>query len=387
MTNDSLLLVGGSVFDPVTGSTNRADVRLDGQVVDAVGEGLSANDSKVIDVTGLLLTPGWVDLHTHVFYGQDLGVDPAALGPPSGVTTMIDTGSAGAHLFGAFVAASANRSGPHVWNFLNVSSIGTTSILLAGELKTLEYVNEAAAIACARAYPERIIGIKARVSSDVSGANAPEVLRRARAIADELDLPLMLHVGPPPLGLPDALALLGAGDIVTHAFTALAEPRLAVDGHVIGEALAARDRGVIFDVGHGMSGFDAVVARNAITAAFLPDTISTDAHAYSIGSVRGLPTVANKFLALGLTLPQVLSRVTLAPARAAGVDRLGIGQLIPGGPADVTAIRMINQPTDFVDPQGNRFSGQSSIQVELTIQGGAVVFDGKLPSLVQRTLG
>lgn len=387
MKDGSLLLLGGTVFDPVTGSTSRADVRMKGQVLDAVGEGLPANDSRVIDVTGLLLTPGWVDLHTHVFYGQDLGVDPVALGPPSGVTTMIDTGSAGAHLFGAFVAASANRNGPHVWNFLNVSSIGTTSIRLAGELKTLEYVDVAAAIACARAYPEQIIGIKARVSSDVSGTNAPEVLRRARVIADELGLPLMLHVGPPPLGLPDALAVLGSGDIVTHAFTALAEPPLAANGHVIAEALAARDRGVIFDVGHGMSGFDAVVARNAIAAAFLPDTISTDAHAYSIGSVHGLPTVANKFLALGLTLPEVLSRVTLAPARAAGVDGLGIGQLVPGGPADVTAIRMIDQPTDFVDPQGNRFSGQSSIQVELTVQDGSVVFDGRLPSLGQRTLG
>jgi len=387
MNEEALLLFGGSVFDPVTGTTRRADVRIKGQVVDAIGDGLPTNDSKVIDVTGLLLTPGWVDLHTHVFFGQDLGVDPVALGPPSGVTTMIDTGSAGAHLFGAFVAASLNRNGPHVWNFLNVSSIGTTSIQLAGELKTLEYVDEAAAIACARANPERIIGIKARVSADVCGANAPEVLRRSRAIADELDLPLMLHVGPPPLKLPEVLALLSAGDIVTHAFTALAEPPLAANGHVLAEVLAARDRGVLFDVGHGMSGFDAVVARNAIAAGFLPDTISTDAHAYSIGSVHGLPTVVNKFLALGLTLPEVLSRVTLAPARAAGLDRLNIGQLVPGGPADVTAIRIIDKTTEFVDPQGNKFSGQSSVQVEMTIQGGSVVFDGKLPSLVQRTLG
>lgn len=383
MNEAPLLLRGGSVFDPVTGSTRRADVRMGGHVVDDVGAGLRANGSKVIDVTGLLLTPGWVDLHTHVFVGQDLGVDPAALGPPSGVTTMIDTGSAGAHLFGAFVAASLTRSGPRIWNFLNVSSIGTTSILLAGELATIGYVDEAAAVACARAYPDRIIGIKARASGNVCGDNAPEVLRRSRAIADELNLPLMLHIGPPPPTLPEVLAVLRAGDIVTHAFTALAEPRLAANGRVLAEAQAARDRGVLFDVGHGMSGFDAVVARDAIAAGFLPDTISTDAHTYSIGSVLNLPAVVSKFLALGLTLREVLTRVTLAPARAAGLDGLSIGLLVPGGPADVTAIRMIDERTDFEDPQGNRFSGHLSVQVELTVQGGSVVFDGKSQSLAQ----
>ena len=300
---------------------------------------------------------------------------------------MIDTGSAGAHLFGAFVAATMHRNGPRIWNFLNVSSIGTTSILLSGELKTLEYVDETAAISCVRAYRERIIGIKARVSSDVSGTNAPEVLRRARAIADEVELPLMLHVGPPPLRLPEVLALLREGDIVTHSFTALAEPRLAADGRVLSEVLAARERGVIFDVGHGMSGFDAVVARDAIAAGFPPDTISTDAHAYSLASVHGLPSVVNKFLALGLTLPEVLYRVTLAPARVAGLDRHGIGQLVPGGPADVTAIRRVDQPTNFEDPQGNRFTGESSVDVELTVQSGVVVFDRGVSFRVPLTPG
>jgi dihydroorotase len=377
MSEALLLLRGGSVFDPVTGSTRRADIRVRGRVVDDVGADLPANGSTVIDVTGLLLTPGWVDLHTHVFVGQDLGVDPVALGPPSGVTTMIDTGSAGAHLFGAFVAASLNRSGPRIRNFLNVSSIGTTSILLAGELATISYVDEAAAVACARAYPDQIIGIKARASGNVCGDNAPQVLRRSRAIADELNLPLMLHVGPPSPTLPDLLAVLRAGDIVTHSFTALAEPRLAAHGRVLAEARTARDRGVLFDVGHGMSGFDALVARSAIAAGFLPDTISTDAHAYSVRLVHGLPAVASKFLALGLTLPEVLTRVTLAPARAAGLDGLGIGLLVPGGPADVTAVRVTAERTVFEDPQGNRFRGHLSVQVELTVQGGSVVFDGK----------
>jgi len=384
--SEVLLLRGGSVFDPATASAQTADVRLRGAVVDAVGPGLATNGGEVIDVAGLLVTPGWVDLHTHVFVGQDLGVDPAAVGPPSGVTTMIDTGSAGAHLFGAFAAGTLTRSGPRIRSFLNVSSIGTTSILLAGELATIGYVDEASAIACAREYPDQIIGVKVRASGNVCGDNAPEILRRSRAIADELNLPLMMHVGPPPPTLPDVLAVLRAGDIVTHSFTALAEPRLAADGRVLAEARAARERGVLFDVGHGMSGFDAIVARDAIAAGFPPDTISTDVHAYSIESVVGLPAVVSKFLALGLTLPEVLARVTLAPARAAGLHALGLGRLLPGGPADLTAIRVIGGDTNFVDPQGNRFSGRSTVRVELTVQAGAVVFDGRPEPVAQSVL-
>ena len=370
-----LLLRGGSVFDPFTGSVQVADVRLSGARVDAIGPRIEPDGGTVIDVSGLLLTPGWVDLHTHVFVGQDLAVDPAVLGPQSGVTTMIDTGSAGAHLFGAFAAGTLTRPGPRIRNFLNVSSIGTTSILLAGELATLEYVDEVAAVACARAHPDQIIGIKVRASGNVCGVHAPEVLRRSRAIADQADLPLMVHLGPPSPTLPEILAMLRKGDIITHCFTALAEPRLVSDGRVLMEVKRARERGVLFDVGHGMSGFDAVVARQAIEDGFPPDTISTDAHAYSIEGVTGLPEVASKFLALGLTLPEVLERVTLAPARAARLEALGIGTLALSGPADVTAVRVVDGQTTFSDPQGNRFGGPRAVRVELTVQAGAVVFD------------
>lgn len=382
-----LILRGGSVFDPQTGSIGPADVRLSGAVVDAIGPDLPASGGREVDVTGLLLTPGWVDLHAHVFVGQDLGVDPAVLGPPSGVTTMIDAGSAGAHLFGAFAAATLTRPGPRIRNFLNISSVGTTSIRLSGELRTLAYVDEAACVACAREHPDQIIGVKVRASRDVAGENGPEALRRARRVADALSLPLMVHVGPPLPRLPDVLAMLGAGDIVTHSFTALAEPTLAGptlagptlggDGRVLDEAWAARQRGVLIDVGHGMSGFDAGVAGAAVRAGFLPDTISTDAHAYSIGTVVGLPSVATKFMALGLTLAQTLERVTLAPARAAGLAALGVGQLTAGGPGDVTAIRVLDEDVAFVDPQGNAFSGRARIRVELTVQAGSIVFDGR----------
>jgi dihydroorotase len=377
-----LILRGGSIFDPRAGSIGPADVRLSGTVVDAIGPDLPSCGGREVDVTGLLLTPGWVDLHTHVFVGQDLGVDPAALGPASGVTTMIDAGSAGAHLFGAFAASTLTRPGPRIRNFLNISSVGTTSIRLSGELRTLAYADESACVACAREHPGQIIGVKVRASRDVAGENGPEALRRARRVADALSLPLMVHVGPPLPLLPDVLAVLGAGDIVTHSFTALAEPTmaepaLAGHGRVLDEAWAARQRGVLIDVGHGMSGFDARVAGAAVRAGFLPDTISTDAHAYSIDTVGGLPSVATKFMALGLTLAQVLERVTLAPARAAGLAALGVGRLTAGGPGDVAAIRVIDEAVAFVDPQGNAFSGQKRIQVELTVQAGSIVFDGR----------
>ena len=229
-------------------------------------------------------------------------------------------------------------------------------------------------MACVRAHPEQVVGIKARASGNVCLENGPEVLRRSRDIADEVGLPLMLHLGPPRPVLPEMLAVLRAGDILTHCFTDLARPRLVEGERVLAEVLDARERGVVFDVGHGMSGFDAVVARRAIKEGFVPDTISTDVHAYSVGKVGGLPEVANKFLALGMPLAQVLTAVTLSPARAAGLDRSAVGRLVPGGPADVTAVRVVELERDFEDPQGHHFSGSTSLEVALTVQAGSVLF-------------
>jgi dihydroorotase len=370
-----LLLCGGNIFDPESATWTRADLLIaDGQIADRAD---ARATPQTVDVSRLLVTPGLIDLHTHVFVGQDLGVDPDVVGPPSGVTTFIDTGSAGAHLFGAFRRSVLDRCASRVRAFLNISTIGTTSILCGGELENLGYCDEDATVACAQANSDVIIGIKVRASGNVVGASGGEPLRRARRVADRLDLPLMVHLGPAPPSTEEILSVLRAGDILTHCCTGFGDNALIQHGRLRAAAQAARRRGVLFDVGHGMSGFDAVVAQGMVDAGFVPDTISTDLHAYSLTSAEDLPTVMSKLMALGLTLEDVLTRATLAPARCAGLADTGVGTLRPGAPADITAFELVDGPVTYRDPSGHAFTGHARLRAAMTIRGGAIVHDGR----------
>ncbi|GAA2360186.1 amidohydrolase/deacetylase family metallohydrolase [Dactylosporangium salmoneum] len=351
------VLRGGLVCDPETGTLAPGDVVVrDGRIAGTAGPG-----DRVVDVSGLVVTPGLVDLHTHVFVGQDLGVDPDVLGPPSGVTTMVDTGSAGAHLFGAFVRGTVEQARTRIGAFINISTVGTTSILLSGELKTLPYVDPAACRAAIAEHRERIIGVKVRASADVAGDNGVVALDRAREVADAEGLPLMVHLGPPPASLADILARLGPGDVLTHCFTGLSGTPYTERGRVVDLVCEARQRGVLFDVGHGMCGFDLEQARAAVGAGFLPDTISSDLHTYSRDIVGGLPDVMAKFLGLGVALPEVVRRTTVAPARVAGLDGAGVGTLRAGAPADVAVLRVTEDPAP-------------AVSAVLTVRAGEIVY-------------
>ncbi|GGM25910.1 amidohydrolase family protein [Dactylosporangium sucinum] len=346
-----LVLRGGLVCDPEAGTLAAGDVVVrDGRI----GGTAEATD-EIVDVSGLVVTPGLVDLHTHVFVGQDLGVDPDEAGPPSGVTTMVDTGSAGAHLFGAFVRGTVERVRTRIGAFINISTVGTTSILLSGELKTLPYVDVAACRAAIAEHRDRIIGVKVRASADVAGDNGVVALDRAREVADAEGLPLMVHLGPPPASLADILARLGPGDVLTHCFTGLSGTPYTEHGRVIDLVAEARQRGVLFDIGHGMCGFDLEQARAAVAAGFLPDTISSDLHTYSRPIVGDLPAVMAKFLGLGVALPEVVRRTTLNPARIAGFD--GVGTLRPGAPADIAVLRVTE-----------------TVEAVLTVRAGEIVY-------------
>ncbi|MCW2797867.1 MAG: amidohydrolase [Nocardioides sp.] len=371
-------MFGGLVYDPDAGSRRNADIEIaDGRIV-RVQPRLSREgyDARV-DATGLTVSPGLVDFHTHVFAGQDLGVDPDLWGPQNATTTFVDAGSAGAHLFGAFRRGVIDSSASRVVAFLNISSIGTTSILLSGELRTLAYSDEDACVDCVEANRDRIVGIKVRASGDVAGDNGATALRRARRVADRVGLPLMVHVGPKLPEVDDILGELRAGDIMTHCCTGLGDNGLALNGALRPSALDAQQRGVHFDVGHGMGGFDVTVARSMLAAGIVPSTISTDIHAYSTHTVLSLPSILSKFLALGLSLEDVLHRATLGPARLVGLDREGIGTLRPGAPGDLALLRSISAPTNFVDTRGHDFTGTERLETAMTLRAGAVVYNAQ----------
>lgn len=375
---DALLLHGGTVVDPEAGGRRRADVLIvDGRIA-AVGEAPECPEgARRVDVGGLLVTPGLVDLHAHVFVGQDLGVDPDLVGPASGTTTFVDTGSAGGHLFGAFRRGTIDRAQARVRAFLNISSIGTTSILLAGELENLAYCDEEVAAICAAEHSDLVIGIKVRASGNVVGSSGAEPMLRARRVADRLGLPLMIHLGPAPPGSDEIMAELRAGDVLTHCYTGFEDNRLFRDGRVRASVLAARERGVVFDVAHGMSAFDAEVATDMLAAGFRPDTISSDVHAYSLEAVGDLPAVMSKFLALGMGVEDVIACATLKPAVHAGLAADGVGTLRPGAPADVAAFELVEGPVSYADTRGGTFTGSSRLRTALTVQAGSIVHDAR----------
>jgi len=352
-----LVLRGGTI------SGRTGDLWISGPRIARPGDA-----TREIDVAGKLVVPGLIDMHAHVFAGQDLGVDPDVVGPANGTTTFIDTGTAGAHTFGAFRRGTIERAVPRIRAFLNISTIGITSMLLAGEAETLAYCDVDACVGAAREHADRILGVKVRASANVVGANGDEPLLRARAAADKLGRPLMVHIGEAPSGIETVLAHLGSGDVLTHCFSGWRDNGLLdADGRIRASVLEAQQRGVIFDVGHGMRSFDSEVARALLDQGFAPDTISSDVHAYTQAR---LPEVLSKFLALGLSLDEVIARATSGPARALGM--VG-GTLQPGEPADVAVLELVERPVEFEDTWGHAFGGSAVLRPVLTIQGGEVV--------------
>lgn len=365
-----VVLRGGTVHDPSTGRAYVRDVRIDGGVI---ADGDARPGDRVIDVTGRIVAPGLVDLHTHVFAGQDLGVDADGVAFPSGTTTMIDTGSAGAHLIGAFRASTLQRSRVGIRAFLNIATIGATSILLGGELRAPWYVSEEEAVAAIEANRDFVVGVKVRASANVGGEHTRPALAAARRVADRVSLPLMVHLGPPPVGVDEIADSLREGDILTHAFTGWSGNAVVDDdGRIRPSVARARERGVLLDIGHGASGFSLEVARRMLAEGQPPDTISTDLHAYSSKVVGDLPQVMSRFLALGMPFGDVLRCTTVTPARAVG---LAVGELTPGSRADVTVLELVDADVEYADGFGATIRASHELRAVKTFLAGQQVYE------------
>ncbi|GAB2822412.1 amidohydrolase/deacetylase family metallohydrolase [Alpinimonas psychrophila] len=367
---DSVVLRGGTVFEGEGSEGVVRDVRIENGKISGQDHGVG---DVVIDVSGLVVAPGLVDMHTHVFAGQDLGVAADEVAFRSGTTTVLDAGSVGAHLIGAFRASTIDRSSVRVRAMLNISSIGATSIMLGGELLSPWYVSEGAAIDAIEANRDFVVGVKVRASVDVGGEHTSAALASARRVADHVGLPLMVHLGPSPASIDEIAESLRAGDIITHAFTGW--PGNGILNETFGlrnTVRAARERGVLLDIGHGMSGFSLEVARHMLAGGEPPDTISTDIHSYSRESVIDLTTVLSKFLALGMTLPEVLRCASSAPAKALG---LVVGTLATDSVADVAVLEREMGTFHFRDGFGGAVSGGERLRCVMTFSGGRLVHD------------
>jgi len=369
-----LLLAGGRVMDPCNGIDAVADVAIRNGHIAQVGPDLACQSAgEVRDARGLLVVPGLIDLHTHVYHkATSYGVDPDAVALRSCVTTMVDAGSAGAGNFAGlrdFVMSSALT---RLLAYLNISFPGIYAFergVMAGEaadrvLLSVDHCREVA-----RLHPGTIVGIKVRLGGAVSGDVGIEALDRAIQAAAPLGLPVMTHIGRPRPGYAEILDRLRPGDVLTHCFRPAPNAPVDEDGHVLPALWAARARGVLFDIAHGMGAFGFESAQAALDDGFAPDIISSDVHSLSVnGPAHDLLHTMSKLLACGVQLTDVIRMATVGPARA--LRRQDLGHLGQGAPADVSLLRVAEVPLAFIDAVGVRRQGVSLLRPAGLVRAG-----------------
>ncbi len=369
-----LIIRGGRVIDPSQDLDAVMDVAFAGGKVAAVGRSLEAGPKTDLrDVSGLIVTPGLIDLHTHVYWGgTSLGIDAEEFCRLSGVTTAVDTGSAGPGNFPGFRRHVIEKSAVRILAYLHVSHAGIYGFsknVMVGESEEIRLMDPAGAVETVNQNRDVIVGIKVRIGRRSSGTQGWSALGIALDVAKEAGMPLMLHLDHPPPSYDEVVARLRPGDIMTHAFRPFPNSPATAQGTVRRSALEARARGVLFDIGHGMASFSFKVARAMIANDFYPDTISSDVHALCInGPAFDQVTTLSKFLLLGLSLPEVVKMSTVNAAMA--LRRPELGTLKPGSPGDATILSLREGEFGFVDVVGERVASRQKLFSEGVVLAG-----------------
>jgi dihydroorotase len=373
-----LLLRGGHVIDPKNRINERRDVAIRSGRIAAVAANIDpASATRTVEVPGLYVTPGLIDEHVHIYagtgerssYAGDLSVYPDGFSFRSGVTTVADAGCAGWRNFEDFKTKIIDRSRTRVFAFLNIIGAGMRGGQFEQNLGDMEVKPTAD---MANRHKNVIVGIK---TAHYAGPEFTPV-ERSVEVGTRAEIPVMVDFGRdfPQRRLEELLAnKLRAGDIYTHLYSGIRR-ELTPDGHANPGLAIGRKRGILFDVGHGGGSFSWQVAVPIVKEGFLPDTISTDLHTGSMNAgMKDMLNVMSKFLALGLSLEDVILRSTWNPARS--IKRENLGHLTVGAPADVAVLRVERGDFGFVDSFGARMRGNQRLDCELTLRDGRIVYD------------
>ena len=377
--NFDLLLTGGTVLNPATSVNQKLDVGIVGNRVAAIQADLPrVNTKRVLDVSGCYVTPGLIDFHVHSYWGVNpYGCDLDALCLATGVTTTMDAGSAGPVNFFGFRKLVNETSKTRMLGFVALAQHGVLNE--PGELVNLGFADSDGAAQTVEDNRDIGVGIKVRLHKKSIGENSRAALCLAIKAGEATRTPIMVHVGDTAISMEEIAGTLRPGDIITHCYTPQRPSIIDEQGKLLPEVRKAKERGVIFDVGHAGGHFDFDLVRRAMGEGLLPDVISSDLHGRmkqpGFGIVGDLPTTLTKFLPLGLSLEEIVVRCTTNPARVIGwQDR--IGSLDVGREADIAVLKIIDEPTKLRDSVGGEIAHNQRIAARWTIRAGKV-FQGR----------
>ncbi len=376
-----LLLRNANVLDPSQGLSGKRDIGMRYGLIEAIEPSIAPDRAhRVMDAGGKLVTPGLIDLHCHTYpFGSAIGIPADELVAYQCSTTVVSAGDAGANNFAGWRRFIAPASRTRQYAFVHVALAGLAGFPVP-ELYNIDYAQAETAARVVAENADMVLGVKVRMSENVIARHGLEPLKRAIKACELSGVParVMCHIG----GVSDRalmsqiLDLFRPGDVLTHCFSGA--PNLAgdgtnivQDGKLLPAALAAKKRGVIFDIGHGGGSFDYTIAEAAIAQGCLPDTISSDVHVFS-GNTPGmpyLPWVMSKMIGLGFSLAEVVAMTTSAPARVIG--RLPKhGTLQVGAPADLSLLELVEGAVEFVDTRDNKRTGRVHLKPAGTIVAG-----------------
>ncbi|MBI1309858.1 amidohydrolase family protein [bacterium] len=379
MTTFDLLLKNGTLIDPAAGKHERADVAITaGRVREILPPGCDATANETIDCNGLIVAPGLIDFHVHVYpHISHFGVHPDSTCLARGVTTVVDFGTAGGLTWDGFRQFVIDRVQTRIFGLVHIAAQGMLSTPpgpkpALGELHDLDWCDIDCAAAAVERHRDRAIGIKIRCTGNLArgGQNEAAGLSLARKAADVAGVPLVIHSPDSTLSTAEVLEALGPGDVLTHCFHGRRCGLVDGDLKLLPVARDALQRGVLLDLGHGSGSFSFPVSHALLEQGIRPHFLSSDIHTYNVhGPVFDLLTTLDKFLHLGLSIDGVIRGATAEPARFLGhSDELGTLQ--PGALADVTVLSIQDGEFPLVDSHGVVETGRQRLQLHYVIKGG-----------------
>lgn len=373
-----LLIKNGLVIDPKNQIDSILDVAISKERIAKIAKNIPASQAtKVVDATGLFVTPGLIDIHTHVFVGTRpdkfadgiLSLSPDDFTFKSGVTTVVDAGTSGWRNFPVFKNQVIDKSQTRVLAFLNIAGSGMSGDPDQQDLNDMDSKMTSLTV---QKYPEIIVGIK--IGHYEGSEWTP--FETALDAAQKSDVPLLVECHLPQLSLQEQLNRMRPGDIITHSFEKVSERMTVIDeqGHIRPFVLEAKKKGILFDVGHGGAGFWFSQAIPAFKQGLLPNSFGSDLHRFSMNSgMKSMLNIMSKYLNMGMQMEDIILRATWNAAKS--IKRYDLGNLSEGAVADIAVLSLINGKFGFIDAGGNKLEGNRKLESELTIRGGKIVWD------------